>query len=111
MSLNKIPFNQIKAEVKTIEARLLDEKRENLKVGESIQFTNTDDQNDKIKVNIKDLSRFNTFTDMFSNLDLSKFGFSAETSVSEAVQIMRQYYSVDEENKYGVLGIHIKLIK
>ena len=39
--LNDLPFQQIKRGEKTIELRLYDEKRQKIKVGDDIIFTNT----------------------------------------------------------------------
>ena len=41
MKLNPYPFEMIKSGQKTIELRLLDEKRQLIKVGDTIVFTNT----------------------------------------------------------------------
>ena len=40
MRLNNEPFNKIKEGTKTVELRLLDEKRKALRVGDKIIFTN-----------------------------------------------------------------------
>ena len=40
MRLNNEPFNKIKEGTKTVELRLLDEKRKTLRVGDKIIFTN-----------------------------------------------------------------------
>ena len=41
MKLNPAPFGLIKAGKKTVEMRLFDEKRQRIKAGDIIEFTNT----------------------------------------------------------------------
>ena len=41
MKLNPAPFAMIKSGKKTIELRLFDEKRQQIKAGDAIEFTNT----------------------------------------------------------------------
>ena len=41
MKLNASPFEMIKSGVKSIELRLYDEKRQKIKIGDTIIFTNT----------------------------------------------------------------------
>ena len=58
MKLNVKQFNLIKIGTKKIEARLFDDKRSKLKVGDNIVFTNLNDENEKIKVRVVNLHRF-----------------------------------------------------
>lgn len=110
MSLAPLPFEDIKSGKKTIEARLFDEKRQQLNIEDTITFTKLPEKEQKITVKILDLSRFATFEDMFTGLGVKPFGYSVDQTLQEAVEDMKKYYTKQEEAKYGVLGIHIKTV-
>ncbi|MGN0267716.1 MAG: ASCH domain-containing protein [Lachnospiraceae bacterium] len=109
MKLQPEPFIQIATGTKTIELRLNDEKRQQIQVGDSITFTNMDQSNRMIQTMVVELHPFSSFADMFAALPMEQCGISSETSVEEAVKIMRQYYPEEKEMLYGVLGIEIRL--
>ncbi len=52
MKLNKSPFERIKNGTKTIEFRLYDEKRQQIKVGDKIEFSKLPDLQEKLLVDI-----------------------------------------------------------
>lgn len=104
MKLDTEPFNQIKNGLKKIEYRLYDEKRKKLKIGDIIEFQKLPNLNEKIKVEIIDLKRFNTFQDMFKEYsDINK-------DINESVNYMYKYYSPKDEKKYGCIAISINII-
>lgn len=106
MHLQKKPFSEIKSRVKTVEIRLCDEKRKEVKRGDEILF---DCEGETICVEVVDLFHFAAFSDLFSSSLRDKCG-SAGLSKEECVEQMRQYYSCEDEKKYGVLAIQIKLV-
>ena len=53
MNLNPSPLKLIREGKKTIELRLLDEKRKGISVGDTIVFVNTEDENDILSVTRK----------------------------------------------------------
>lgn len=105
MKLNKSPFERIKNGTKTIEFRLYDEKRKKLKVGDQIEFSKLPDLQEKILVNVVDLYKENTFEDLFRKL------YTDEEEIKRKTKSMYQFYSIEKEKQYGVLGIKISLIK
>ena len=61
MSLTEDPFYRIKSGKKIIEVRLLDEKRQAIKIGDIITFYKLPEKSEKITVQVRGLSRFNSF--------------------------------------------------
>ena len=108
MRLNSEPFEKIKNGSKTIELRLNDEKRRLVNIGDTITFTNLSN-NEKIKVKVINLYKYNSFKELFSKIDNRLFGHIDNNK--DNYKVMNKYYSKEEEQKYGVLGIEIKLIK
>jgi ASC-1-like (ASCH) protein len=109
MKLNPSPFEMIKSGQKTIELRLYDDKRQLIKIGDEIIFTNTATE-ETIHTQVLNLHRFDTFGELYKSLPLLKCGYTSENVGSAIPADMEQYYSVDEQKKYGVLGIEIKVL-
>lgn len=99
MKLLSDPFESIKNGTKTIEFRLYDEKRKNLKIDDEIEFSKLPDLNEKIIVTVEELYKYSTFKELFNYLNIKDY------------QKMYLIYTKAEEKEYGVIGIKIKVIK
>ena len=104
MKLNESPFERIKNGTKTIEFRLYDEKRQQIKIGDQIEFSKLPDLQEKLLVDVTELYREDTFENLFRKLYTDKYEINRRT------KSMEQYYSYEKEKEYGVLGIKIALI-
>jgi len=109
MKLNPAPFKMIKSGKKTIELRLFDDKRSKISIGDEIVFTNTDTA-DQITASVVNMYRFNSFKDLYNELPLLKCGYTLDTVDKAHYSDMDRYYSVEEQKKYGVVGIEIKIL-
>lgn len=103
MKLNESPFERIKNGKKTIEFRLYDEKRQQIKIGDKIEFSKLPDLQEKLLVDVVELYRENTFENLFRKL------YTDEAEINRKTISMHQYYSSEKEKEYGVLGIKIKI--
>ena len=102
MKLQNEPFKQMKKEIKKIEIRLNDEKRKIFEINDYIEFTNITTL-EIMFVKITNLCHFESFEDLFNYFDKSTLGCGS-------YEEMYKYYSKEEEKKYGVLGIEIKVL-
>ena len=102
MKLQNEPFKQIKKGTKEIEIRLNDEKRKVFKINDYIEFTNITTL-EIMFVKITNLYHFENFEELFNHFDNSTLG-------GETYEEMYDYYSKEDESKYGVLGIEIKVL-
>lgn len=102
MKLQNEPFKQIKKGTKKIEIRLNDEKRKVFNINDYIEFTNISTL-EIMFVKITNLYHFENFEKMFNNFDNSTLG-------GGTYEEMYDYYSKEDESKYGVLGIEIKVL-
>lgn len=107
MKLKNEPFELIKSGTKTIELRLNDEKRQLIKVGDLIEFTNIS-TNDTLIVKVINLYYFDSFNELYKNFDKINLGYRKDEEASYTD--MDQYYSAEKQKKYGVVGIQIKRI-
>lgn len=105
MKLNNEPFECIKNGTKTIELRLNDEKRKLLTVGDYIEFTNRV-TNENLLVEVIDLFKYNSFEELYKHFNKIEMGYSINEEANP--KDMENYYSKEEQEKYGALGIKIK---
>lgn len=110
MKLQPEPFEKIKNGYKTIELRLLDEKRQLVNVGDIIEFLNLKNKTQKIRAEVIALHKFENFTQLYKSLPLEKCGYEKSEIKNADPKDMELFYSSEERSKYGVLGIEIKLL-
>ena len=94
---------------KRIEIRLFDEKRQQIKIGDTIKFLKEPDLNESFNVKVIGLLRYNTFEDMFKDFDISILSDNSMTK-EKLIDVLEQFYPKEKQEKYGVLGIRIELI-
>lgn len=105
MKLRPDPFNRISSGEKTIEYRLHDEKRSLLNKGDYIRFTEIADKERTVLVEVVDIFTAPSFAALEQKLievGLLSRGVFSPTG-------MRQYYPAEDEEKYGVMGITIRV--
>ena len=107
MRLHDSPFKLIQSGTKTIELRLYDEKRQQIQVGDEIVFTNrvTDE---KQRTKVIALHIYRSFADLYRDYDKFSLGYSLNEEAKS--EDMEMYYSKEEQEKYGVVGIEIQLL-
>ena len=107
MKLHQAPFDKIKNKTKKIEMRLNDEKRQKLRIGEYILFTNSI-TNESIKCKIKNITKYPSFKELYENYDLVSLGY--DEGETGTYHDMETYYSLSDIEKYGVLAIEIEAL-
>ena len=107
MNLHHLPFEMVKSGKKTIELRLNDEKRQLIKIGDKIVFTNTNTK-EKLTVTVIKLHKFETFNELYDSLPLLKCGYTDSDISTAHPSDMEVYYSKEKQMTYGVLGIEIE---
>ena len=110
MKLHPAPFEMIEAGRKTIELRLYDEKRREISIGDIIRFCNIESPESEVKTRVIDLYRFKSFKDLYAALPLLECGYTEDDVASASPDDMNEYYSQEEQQKYGVVGIRIALV-
>lgn len=105
MKLQPLPFQKIKAGTKTIEIRLNDKKRQLIQRGDEIVFSLVSDTSQSIHVVVENLYHFSTFKDLFYAFEPGEYG----SEDRENYAVLYEYYTKEDEGKYGVVGIRIKI--
>ena len=106
MTLNPMPMESIRNGYKTIELRLYDEKRQQIQVGDIIEFTSRA-TGEVQKTKVIAMHIYSCFADLYRDYDKVSLGYCADDVAKP--EDMEQYYSKEEQDKYGVVGIEIQL--
>ena len=109
MKLQPKYYNYMLNGTKRIEIRLNDAKRRLIKVGDTIKFLKEPKLEESFIVRVVELLRYDSFETLFKNFDISDLA-DKSMSKDELINIIGEFYTKEEENKYGVLGIRIELI-
>ena len=108
MKLQPEYYNFILNGTKRIEIRLFDEKRQQIKIGDTIKFLKEPELNESFEVKVVGLLRYNSFEDMFKDFDISILSDKSMTK-NELLAVLEQFYTKEKQEQYGVLGIRIEL--
>ena len=107
MKLHDRPYNSIKSGIKTIELRLYDDKRKMISVGDEIEFVNSADPTLSLYCRVVALHVFPSFDELYRHLPLLKCGYTEHDISTASARDMDLYYSKEEQDTYGVVGIEI----
>ncbi len=108
MNLDPDPYEMVENGKKTIELRLYDEKRRRIRPGDEIVFANSV-TGEALRVRVLKMHCFNSFEELYQTLPLLQSGYTEEDIAQARPSDMEQYYSLDDQAKYGVVGIELLL--
>ena len=108
MKLQPKYFGYIKNGTKRIELRLYDEKRKQIQLGDKIRFLKEPELVENIEVDVVGLLRYKSFKDLFNDFDISILADNSMTK-EDLLKILQEFYTVEKQEEYGVLGIRVKL--
>ena len=107
MRLHNSPFKLIKNGSKTIELRLNDEKRKLIKVGDIIRFSNRVTL-EELDAEVINLYSYPSFEELYKHFDKVSMGYDVNEVANP--NDMEQYYTKENQEKYGVIAIEIKKV-
>lgn len=107
MRLDNEAFIKVKSGTKTVELRLLDEKRKAVHIGDVITFENRKDH-EKIDVKVTDLFTSKDFKEIYEKYSMESLGYAEDEKAS--YKDMNKFYSEEEIQKYGAVAISIKKV-
>lgn len=109
MKLKSENFNYIKMGTKRIELRLNDEKRSIIKIGDTITFLKEPEKVERIKTKVVGLLKYSSFEALMKDYSIDILADKNMTK-QQLTNILQTFYTVEDQNKYGVLGIRIELL-
>lgn len=105
MNLQDKYFDFIKNGTKRIELRLNDEKRQQIKIGDSIEFSN---EKDKFIAKVIGLLKYQDFKTLFNDFGIEIL--ADKTMIKEELLgVLSEFYTPEKQEKFGVLGIRVEL--
>lgn len=107
MHLDVEPYKKIVNGSKTIEMRLYDDRRRQVRVGDVIEF---DSDAGVARVRVTALYIFADFAELYRNLDLTKCGYARDELATASPDDMLRYYSAERQRQWGVVGIEMELL-
>ena len=108
MKLQSEFYYYIKNGSKRIEIRLNDEKRKIIKVNDIIEFRNIEN-NERFKTKVVELKKYNSFIELLDDNDISLLADKSYNK-EKLLKELNNFYSKEEQNKYGIIAIKIDLI-
>ncbi len=100
-------YTLLKSGTKTIELRLFDEKRQQIHVGDIIQFSNAGNAVDTFQARVTHLHHAPDFQTLCAHINPEQAGFK---TVQELLSAVSEFYSPDDQKQFGIIGIEIALI-
>ena len=107
MKLQHAPFTAMLWGKKRIEMRLYDEKRSQIKVWDYIAFTDVE-TGDMLVCLVVNMHRYANFEELYANHSKEAIGYGEDEAANSSD--MLAYYSREQIEKYGVVGIEVELI-
>ena len=99
-------YRLLKSGIKTVELRLWDEKRQLIKVGDEITFSDLSNPKDTFVAEVLALHRADSFDELCNIIQPTQAGF---TTKEELIDCLQEFYTPDAQKKYGVVGIEVKI--
>ena len=109
MRLLPEPFEAMKSGNKIIEIRLNDEKRQKVKIGDTIVFHKLPEDGEKLSVRVLALLYYKDFKSLYQDVPFPQLGCSGKT-MEWMMENTYKIYAREQEEKYGALGIRIELL-
>lgn len=109
MGLYNKPFQSIYSGRKVFEIRLYDKKRQQIKQGDEIVFTNLTTA-ETMAVKVTEIKRYESFKVMYEQID-KKLLDCEKDSLEEMLESTYKIYTKEQEEKWGIVAIGIEVIK
>ena len=98
-------YHLLKSGIKTVELRLMDEKRQQIKAGDSITFSDLSNPQDTFMAEVIALHYAPSFDKLCDIIQPRQAGFSTK---QELIDCLQEFYTPENQQKYGVVGIEVK---
>lgn len=100
-------FEVVDKGIKCVEARVNDEKRRKLNIGDKLIFLKRPDEIDRIDAVVEDLAYYKDFSEMVNYYTMDEL-YLGEYSKEDFINLLKRFYTDEEQEKYGVVAIKFK---
>ncbi|MBT7903512.1 hypothetical protein HN587_06640 [Candidatus Woesearchaeota archaeon] len=109
MRLESICFDEIAADLKLVELRLLDEKRSKISIGDIIEFKKRPNLEESITVRVTNIKTYSSWQELVNDTPLKYFG-PRWKSKKDLIESSSGYDS-EKEQKYQNVAFYISRVK
>ncbi len=102
-------FDIVKNGNKNVEVRLNDEKRKQLKIGDTLIFLRRPNEDEKIVARVTNLKYYKNFSELVDNYNIDRLYLSNYTKEMFINELSR-FYTIEEQKQYGVVAIEFEKI-
>ncbi|MGN0919639.1 MAG: ASCH domain-containing protein [Alphaproteobacteria bacterium] len=99
-------YRLLKTGKKTVELRLFDEKRQKIKIGDTICFSDLSDATDTFEAKVVALYPADSFEALCTQITPAQAGFESQ---EELLSVLAAFYPPEAQKEFGVLGIEISV--
>lgn len=110
MGLYKTYFSDIKSGKKVVEIRLNDSKRQQIKIGDIIEFVSVPSEEESMRVKVTKLEPFDSFKELYEQVPFERMGCKGWI-MDEMLEGTYAIYTKEQEELFGALAITIEAIK
>lgn len=107
MKLQPEYYDYIKNGTKKIEIRLNDEKRSKIQIGDEIEFLKEPELVESMKLKVRGLLKYQTFSELFEDFDISMLADKSMTK-QQLLDVLQTFYPLEQQQQYSVLGIRLE---
>ncbi len=107
LRLHAAPFRRISEGSQSIEVRLNDEKRQAMQPGDVIMLISRENPEMHLSARIKRMDQYPTFKEVFEENDAKDLAAEGPDEWKR----MYEYYTPEDEAKYGAVAIRIELLQ
>ena len=102
-------FEQVKNGTKNVEARVNDEKRRQIKIGDKIEVLKRPEETETLWVRVIKLAPYNDFAELAADYPIERL-YSPSFTKEEYLALFPKFYSDEEINKYGTVAIEFEIV-
>ena len=106
MGLQKKYYEAIAENIKKIECRLNDKKRQRIKVGDKVVF-HVNGQLEKYHTRVKGLLYYPTFKELVEDFPIEWTSGDKNLTREEFLKVMEEFYPIEKQKQVGVVGIRL----
>ncbi|MBT6401366.1 ASCH domain-containing protein [candidate division WWE3 bacterium] len=107
MKLNANAFHRVKEGEQKWETRLFDEKRKKIKVGDTITFAKLPNKVEICTAKVAKILTAKNFSELFTKFDPTEATWPRDYSAEDCAKGMEKYYSLEKQEKFGVVAFAI----
>lgn len=102
-------FELVKNGTKNVEARVNDEKRRQIKIGDKIEVLKRPEEKETLWVCVKNLALFKDFAELAAQYPIERL-YSPSYTKEEYLALFPKFYSDEEIAKYGTVAIEFEVV-